>query len=81
MQKMGYESVVVGKIDQRERKWRREKQELEVWWRGPAEWAGPNGSASPVSGKGIFTHILHENEFNSPCNLDSKVFNLKKDAD
>lgn len=79
-QKLGYESLFIGKVDAREREWRKQKQELEMWWRGPETWEGPAGAAPSVEGKGIFTHIMHE-ELNAPCEFGSSPFTLKKDAE
>lgn len=79
-QKLGYESLFIGKVDTREREWRKENQELEMWWRGPQTWEGPSGAAPSFDGKGIFTHIMHE-EFNAPCEFGSSPFTLKKDAE
>jgi len=79
-QKLGYESLFIGKVDARERGWRKENQELEMWWTGPETWEGPTGAVSSLAGKGIFTHIMHE-EFNAPCEFGSSAFTLKKDAE
>jgi hypothetical protein len=71
---MGFESVTIGEIDQRELKWRRKEKEMEFYWRSV------HSDEVNITNKGILTHLL---DSDIPCNLDNpeKPFTLKKEAD
>jgi hypothetical protein len=72
--------LFIGKVDPREREWRKVNKELEFWWRGPQTWEGPTGAVPSISNKGIFTHIMHE-DLNGHCEFVTNPFILKKEAD
>ena len=60
---MGFETVSMARIDEKEKQFRKENQLLEFMWQANLD------GKTPLDDTGILTHIMHE-MYNAPCGMD-----------
>lgn len=72
--RMGLESIFVARIDDGDRNYRSQRQELEFIWQ-PTYF----GSTGPVESEtGIFTQVMNNN-YQAPCKLNVFQMDLKEE--
>ncbi len=81
VQKMGFETLTIGRIAESEHKKRRDEKGLEFYWLPSFE--AENGESVRGNSPGLFTHVMHEVKGEAPCGLGTggKDFRVKRDAE